>query len=335
MRRCAAIAGLCLLASIAVARAHAQDRLPLELTWQAPAECPDADAVRADLQRSARVRPGFELSPLRASATVERRGATYATTLYTEHAGESGERALQAADCAALARAVTLVLALAFGAGVEVAEQRDAEGAAPPSATTTAPAADEPTPKPDQAQWPGTAPVADHSTTHETDWQWSALAGAGAQLSLLPASAFTASAGAEVAFGAWSIGLRAIAWPSVKNAVTSQVDARFDGVGGVLQGCGRLPVSSLVLSACAEARAAALRGRSSGATHDDSAVAPWYAIAAAAAITWPRTGTLSLRLQAALATSLNRPRFVITNLQQAHRVPELAPDFTAFVILTP
>jgi hypothetical protein len=324
-----------LLATITPPRARAQERLPLELQWQAPPECPDADAVRTDLQRSARVQPGFELTPLRAHATVEQRGAIYATTLYTEHAGETGERALQAADCAELTRAVTLVLALAFGAGVEVKEPPAAATRNEATPAPTAPAVPAPTPKADQSQPSTTAPITDRSTTDERAWRWSALAGGGAQLGLLPAAAFTASAGAEVAFASLSIGLRAIAWPAVNDAVTPQIDARFDGLGGALQGCGRLPLSSLVLAACAEARAAALRGRSSGATHDASAVAPWYAIAAAAAITWPRTGALSLRLQAALAASLNRPRFVITNLQQAHRVPELAPDFTAFVILTP
>jgi hypothetical protein len=337
VRRCAAIAGLCLFASIATSRAQAQAALPLELQWQAPAECPGAGDVRGELERIARVRPGFSLTPLRARATVERRGGGYATTLYTEHEGQAGERALQGADCAALARAVTLVLALAFGAGVEVADTTAPEAAA---ATAGEPATPAPTPAavtPELAQPEASDEVSEERsrTTPAHALRWSALAGGGVQLGVFPSVAFSASAGAEVAFASFAIGLRATAWPGVTDAVVPHIDARFDGVGGVLQGCGRLPWSSLVLAACAEARAAALRGRSSGASDDGASVAPWYALGAAASITWPESGAFAVRLQAALAASLNRPRFVITDLQQAHRVPLLAPDFAAFAVFTP
>jgi hypothetical protein len=336
------IAGSCLLALLSTPHVRAQERLPLELDWQAPAECPSAEAVRGELQRIARVRPGFSLTPLGARAVVERRGAGYATALHTEHAGQAGERALEAADCDTLVRTVTLVLALAFGAGVEVEDT-----SAPPATTAPEPAqngaAQNAPAQPTVAQADQAAatdehaaeqePAASGSRDHTLDW--SLLAGAGVQLGLLPMAAFAASVGAEVAFGAFSIGVRANAWPGVTDAIGAQLEARFDGAGGALQGCGRMPWSSLLFAACGEMRAAALRGRSSGTTDDGSATAPWYALAAAASLTWPRASVVSLRLQAALAASLDRPRFVITDLQQVHRVPQLVPDFAAFLIVTP
>ncbi|HET8937039.1 MAG TPA: hypothetical protein VFN67_26535 [Polyangiales bacterium] len=53
-------------------------------------------------------------------------------TLRTQHEGRRGERTLAAADCHTLARSVTLVLALAFGPGVEL------EPATPPSQPSAA-----------------------------------------------------------------------------------------------------------------------------------------------------------------------------------------------------
>jgi hypothetical protein len=343
VRRCAAIAGLCLFALLWVALARAQDALPLELEWQAPAECPNVEAVRAELQRIARVRPGFSLTPLRARATVERHGTLYATTLRTEHAEQAGERALEAPDCDTLAHAVTLVLALAFGAGVELAD-RGAQGDAGAAAATpnTGSAAAEPaasntrppeTPSPAAAT--DQAAIRDADSSRDRTLHAALLVGGGVQLELLPSAAFVASVGGELVFGAFSLGLRANAWPGVRDVVTAGIEARFDGLGGALQACGRLPWSSLLLAACAEARAAALRGRSSHASEDGSATAPWYSLAAAAAVTWPRARVVSVRVQAALAASLDRPRFVITDLQQAHHVPQIAPDFVAFVVVTP
>ena len=100
----------------------AQSQLPLELDWDAPAECPSSAEVRAEVERIARVGPGYTLTPLVASARVERKAGHYGVELKTEHEGQRGQRGLSAADCRTLVRTVTLVLALAFGEGVEVEE---------------------------------------------------------------------------------------------------------------------------------------------------------------------------------------------------------------------
>src|SRR5512139_886504 len=89
--------------------------LPLELSWQAPSECPTASDVHAELARIASAAPGEDLQPLKADVAVAHSGARYTAQLRTEHEGLVGERTLQAEDCATLARSVTLVLALAFG----------------------------------------------------------------------------------------------------------------------------------------------------------------------------------------------------------------------------
>ena len=102
-RACVAplIAGFSFAAVATTARAASAQSaaaFPLELTGTRRRSAVRR-AVRAELERIARVRPGLQLTKLAARAEVERRGAGFAVALYTEHAGESGERRLEAADC--------------------------------------------------------------------------------------------------------------------------------------------------------------------------------------------------------------------------------------------
>jgi hypothetical protein len=343
---------------VAVMHAHAQAPLPLELRWQAPSECPSSADLRAELERIARVRPGFGLTLLMAQAEVEHHGAQYTTTLYTEQAGQKGERRLEALDCKTLARTVTLVLALAFGAGVELAQGEVAPKQTAASAPVSAESASAPRPTqsagppPPQSDTPQVAaaktPSTDHTradrkTVADDDHDrgvrngalsLAVLAGGGAQFGLMPA-ALSASAGAELTAGAFSIELRASAWPGASEGVATKLRARFDGLAGALQGCRQVPLADLTLALCGRAWAAALRGRSSGASSDGSATAPWYALASAISLTWPAGRFLRLRIEAALAASLDRPRFIIQGFGQVHRIPLLVPDLGAFLIVAP
>ena len=349
MQRAAWIVGLSL---VLLARAHAQQPLPLELDWQAPPECGSADDVRAELERIARVRPGFGLAKLAAQARVERQGSGYAVRLTTQHEGQAGERRLEAADCATLVRTLTLVLAIAFGKGVEVAQQAGtAEIGAAPQAEPDAPPAAQPAarapereggvanaapsasqPRPAARTEPAEGPQAD---SERAPLHVSLLLGAGVQLALLPDPAFTGLAGAELRSGPWSVGLRASAWPAAAARVGPGLQARFDGVAGALQGCGQLPLATLELGLCAAASAAALRGRSDGAFEDGSATAPWYALALGAALSWPAASAIRLRIEPALALSLARPRFSVKGFGEVHRVPLLAPQLGALLVVTP
>jgi hypothetical protein len=346
---------------------------PLELTWNAPAECGSAEQVRAELERIARVRPGLQLTKLAARAEVERRGAGFAVALYTEHEGESGERRLEAADCRTLVRTVTLVLALAFGAGVEVAEEEsaaggdggrdgngngngngdgigsgvgngngDGVGSGVGNGNGNGNGNGDGDGDGDGVgngngvgSGDGEGGSSSDSGTEGGRARWALLIGGGAQFALMPSMAFAAALGAELGVGAFSIGLRATAWPGVSTDLTSELSARFDGLGGQLQACGHLPAGSLSVGLCADARAAAVRGRSDGALVDRSSTAPSYALGATAALTWPRNNWLSVRIEASLAASLNRPRFEIENFGPAHRVPSLLPAAGALLVLTP
>jgi hypothetical protein len=125
------------IGSALVASAHAQTAesagglasparaLPLELTWSAPPGCPDEAAVRAELARALVVRESVVLQTLHARGEVRRDGARFVLVLDTRLGGVSGSRRVYARECRDLARAATLVLALAYGGGVEVRSEND------------------------------------------------------------------------------------------------------------------------------------------------------------------------------------------------------------------
>jgi len=320
------------LAVLWASRATAQGALPLELDWHAPAECPAADAVRAELGRIARARAGSTLLPLRARAEVRRHAGGYVLMLDTEHAGLRGSRQLSAADCPTLVRSATLVLALAFGPGVELSSEQDelplsvAEAPAPPSPPAAEPSAA-----------PAEAPAADSGEVARPIWQlW---LGGGAQFALLPAPAFSGSLGLELQLEQVSFGLRALVLPGVSDDLSldqSMLAAHFAAFGAAARGCGLLPLGPLALGACAALQLTAIRGQSDGADEVSagSATAPWYALSAALTVSWPRKATLRLRFEAELACSLNRPEFDIEGLGPAYRVPRWAPLVAAGLLLS-
>lgn len=315
--------------------------LPLALDWTAPPECPAATELRAELERIARVRPGFTLRPLIVRARVIHRGTLYRTALATEHEGRRGERLLEAPDCKTLARSVTLVLALAFGAAVEVDSDPPSVRAESPAPTaSTPPATDAPpsaaTSGSESAELPTStrdAPPSAASPREATDeppgppFELAWALGAGGTLNLLPRAAWMLTTGPELRIGALSLALRLLALPDVTR---ERPDLSLHGhaLGGALQACGNQPLAaSLELALCGGARIVSVSARASGAEIEpDSAHAAWTALTAAASITWPRTFWLRVRLELALALSLGRPHFVIDGTATDHRVPQWVPD---------
>lgn len=123
---CALLAVLLLVFTAGSTRA--EDRVPIELTWNAPAECPDRDWVLRSIAArldSAALQP---TAAKRASARVARKGDGYTLTLQTDQ----GERQLNAASCEELAGSAALILAF-------IADPRRAElPAAAPELPTAA-----------------------------------------------------------------------------------------------------------------------------------------------------------------------------------------------------
>lgn len=339
MRRSCLVLALWLLALPAAAQPAA---LPLELSWQAPSECPTASDVHAELARIASAAPGESPRSLAADIAVTRSGTRYTARLATEHEGLVGERTLQADDCATLTRSVTLVLALAFGRGVEL--RQDATQAPPAESTTTpttAPAVVSPAstePKPEAIAANGEAELADEEPETGSDNAPStvhvgAMLGGGAQLTLMPRVAPIFTAGALLDLEALSIELRASALTGTSERLDTGTDARavLDGLLATALACAHVSLADF----CAGGRAGAIGARSRGLFETGHRTAPWYALALTAGLSWPEHSAVQLSLEALLALSITRPRFEITGYGIAHRAPLLAPELSAFLRFWP
>jgi hypothetical protein len=335
--------GLALVTTLALgtSRAPAEEgALPLELDWRAPADCYTAEMIRAELGRIARVRPGRVPAKLSASGQIDKQNNQYRLSLRTEQNGQLGERVLVSSECRSLGREVTLVLALAFGEGVELVPDEE-RGARPAPASERSTGSDDRrrAVRPDTARKPASAapsnaPSAPRLPSPQTARR-TLFAGGGVLFEALPGAAAYAFAGAELGTRGLWLAPRLSLLPRVNDDLARNVDARYDGLGAALAACAGTSVGATNLAACATGSATAVRGRSWGASESGSAVAPWYAAGANGSLTWPDDSLLSVRLEAALQVSLNQPRFVIEGLGEVHVIPRLAPSIGLSVVVWP
>ncbi len=118
---------------------------PFELEWRAPAGCPNADHVRAEISRLI----GPDAHPqgvTRVSGEITaQEGGAFSVRLALEQSGRTGERTLSAASCAEVSRAAALLVALAIEPG---AAEEDPVPLPPPAPPPVPPAQPPPTPRP-------------------------------------------------------------------------------------------------------------------------------------------------------------------------------------------
>jgi hypothetical protein len=317
---------MALAASIASAQPA---ELPLELDWRAPDDCYSAEMVRSELNRIAHPRAGRVPEKLSARGRIEQRGDSFHLTLVTERKGVTGERTLSASDCHALGREVTLVLALAFGEGVEFVP--DDEAAAPEPAPPPQKRAAPPSHQPKRAP----PPEPKRERRAESSFRGALFLGGGVLFRALPSPALQGVLGAELGTTHWWLEPRLSLVPRVEDQLERGVEARYDGLGGALGVCAGTALGPTLWSGCALFSATALRGRSEGAPDDGSAIAPWYSAGPLAAIAWPEPSTLALRLEGALLTSLTRPEFSVGGLGEAHTVPRFAASAALGLVFRP
>jgi hypothetical protein len=116
---------------------------PLELDWDAPAGCPDAQAVRAQVLRLAGAATQASRH-VRAKASIQPAADTgFTLSLVTEFHGVTGDRTLRGVSCDSLTAAAALVLAMIVNPDLAVSPPQPAavQPATPPAseASTGAP----------------------------------------------------------------------------------------------------------------------------------------------------------------------------------------------------
>jgi hypothetical protein len=91
---------------------HALAEEPLDLAWDAPAGCPPAAEVRADVARIVGATPGQRV-PVQANVTVTRSDDVWTVTLSAQTLTGSLARTFTAESCSAAADATAVILAMA------------------------------------------------------------------------------------------------------------------------------------------------------------------------------------------------------------------------------
>lgn len=292
--------------------------LPLDLTWDAPPECPSAAEVMTELERITRVKPGREVTAVRAEAKIERTAdGRYRLRLLTQRESQTGETDLDASSCSVLKRGVTLVLALTLGDGVDVVD--DAGGATEdPAEPPVAPNKPEP-PRPAPAR-PAPAPL---PTSERGPWRVSPWLAAQGAWGLIQKPSFGPQIGVAVGAGRWLGRVDATFWPPVSGVRSQDVDSTYLALVGGLGGCVRAVPGGWSLAACGAFQVGVIHGASAGAFKDGAASAPWYAVAPSFVVTAP--APIRVRLEASLAMALDPPRFALRYADEIYRVSRFVP----------
>jgi hypothetical protein len=299
--------------------------LPLDLTWDAPPECPSYTEVVTELERITRVKPGRDLTSVRAQAQIERTpNGRYRLRLRTEREGQTGETDLEAASCPVLKRGVTLVLALTLGDGVDVVDDSAPDTSAKPGAPPAPPRKPEP-PLTAPPFVTGRDPSPDHASWRVSPW----IAANGA-LGLVPKPSLGPQIGVSLGKGHWQTRIDATFWPLVAGARFQNVDSSYLAFVGALGGCARTVAPGWSFAGCAALQVGAIHGSSEGALHDGSATAPWYAVAPSVVVAGSRS--FPVRVEASLAIAFDPPRFAIQYAGDVYTVSRFVPALSVGVV---
>jgi hypothetical protein len=312
------------------ARAARADPLPIDLSWDAPPECPSQSEVMAELSRITRVKPGRVVTRISAQAKIERSSdGRYELRLRTQREDQTGDTDLDAATCPVLKRGVTLVLALALGDGVDLIDEKTPPSVASETnpAPSPGPAPPPASPAPPQPRPTATTTVAPESLspTPSARVRGSAwLAAIGAR-GLVGKPALGPQFGLSARQTHWAALARVDVWPTQSAPNVGGVASTEDAVIASIGGCARAPFGAWSLASCANFELGAIHARSRGAFQDGSATAPWYAAGPSFALTTPLDGPLKLRLEAGLSIAFDPPHFALRSFGDVSVVARFVP----------
>jgi len=323
---------------------------PVELTWEAPQDCPTADEVRAEI---ARLLGPSETSrgTIVARAVVVQEGEAFRLELRAADAsagGAGGSRSLTGESCRTVADAAALIVALMIDPeAVAVAQAGSPVVDAPPLAESTPPIPPPavepvvpPSPSPPRAApeetASGLAPVPVAATTASSPLvraESPAFVGAGivGDLGSLPGLAFGPSLHGGLVFGALDLRLRLLFLPPRRSAAEAPPTAAGDlwlFAGGVAV-CWTPLRARIELGACGGLEGGVMLGEGSGVTRSVRDGAPWIGPWAVARAAFEVTPWLAASVALEAMVPLNRPAFVIEGVGTIHRagpvVGRLAP----------
>lgn len=301
----------------------------VELRWDAPAGCPQQEAIERQIAALQRGRPA-PTNPPRVAFRVEPRGDRWHLVGEISGTTNNGTRELSAATCAELAEAAVLITAIAIDPEPGAADPMVPAPAAPTATeappatgtptttgtppTTGAPPATEAPPAPVTSEPPTPAPPPRPAAPRRRP---GATLGLAAGLGL---AALTAPSGLlRLALGLrgerWSLALTQDFWlPRSIDAASAAFGGRFWLWAAGLRGCGIVRAGPVEVPLCATIAAGVMTGTGIGALSTATTRrSPWAAVAVGPGLRVPIGRRLGLVLSAELLAILARPRFEITD----------------------
>ncbi|WP_437939657.1 hypothetical protein [Sorangium sp. So ce341] len=319
-----ALQALIVAAGLLPARARAAPAEPrtIDLRWEAPDGCPPADEVRSEIDRL--LGTSAQRQPIAVEIAVARRGGARLRLDLRIRAPVPGERAIHGDDCAAMARAAALIVAMSIdpdaaarNAAAQPAQParpqaRGGDGAAapPPPVPGRAPRSPPPaaSPPPPAASRP---PPPDERGVEGALWL-----SAQVEQALVPAIGIGVAAGGGLRVG-W---LRADAAAGVVPSSSGRIDGLTAGAEFRLwfleaDACARALGLPLGVYVCALGRQHWLLARGRDVDEPFTRTAPIFAAGLGALLEWRVAAPLKVEGALHALVPLQRPRFVVENLE--------------------
>lgn len=292
----------------------------IDLHWTAPAECPAADAVRAEMDRILGASSARPPAPIPVVAAVSRDPeGTWQVHLETPGDGAPRVREIHGATCAAIAETTALILAMMIDPA--------AAAAAPPSEAPRVPV--EPPRLPIEAprlpveppRLPVTPPEPPTPTPTPTSFRLTALTGL--DTASLPDLAFTLGLHGSFVYGPQRFELGLAFRPSRKGNSTMQTSAGADVdlLTGSAATCTQFSKGILEAGPCVGFELGRLHASGFGVSSPGEGSTLWAAIEGGGVLSVRIFSQLSLVLRLGAAVPLLRPSFVLVNVGPVFRPP--------------
>lgn len=287
------------------------DATSLDLTWNAPAECPSRAWLESAVTRLVTRPPEQTLSVI---GNVRENAGRWTVDLEFQGAA-TGKRTLSAANCGSLARGAAVLVALTIDpqasttapADIPLTEPTPPAPPAPPP-TPPPPTPAEPTPprEPDTA-----API--RSGRSQRELSPLVFLGAGASRALLPGIAPSAVVSVGLAWRALRVDLSGEITSSTSTSLDSrpQVGADLSLVGLALRPCAGTGSRWITVHACLGVRGARVSGEGTGLAEAYKQTGYVMTIEPGALVRIPGNTRVAMELDGAAVVPLTRPDFVL------------------------
>jgi hypothetical protein len=288
-----------ILAGLVASPAFAQTPARVQLVWNAPAGCPSAESVLADVHRLVGEQPAHGV--VARADVLQVAPEHWSVHLSTDVDGTAGERSLDANSCASLATATALILAWTIDPQRALAARVPRPDAAGPSS---------PEVQPQAAVLPGLPRSGAHL-------QVVVAVSAAGNVGMLPGAGLGGQVAVGVLVGPLRLEVAGEDWLVQKingSGPLANQGARVHWLDVAARGCfrGRLG-SRFELDPCL---GGGLAWASSSGVGEDTPYTPgatWGVAVADVLASWRVAGPLALRASVGMAVPFARPNFVVAN----------------------